>query len=391
MQRWAVILAALLAAPVHAGEDGPVSAEISLERLAAGHWRASYSFSHPVEGFRVYPSGLAFRQRHWRVPTPGMSVTETGDGGVVTASDGAFSQFVIEFDSDSDFESDTYVPVLPFTHGGAAVYTGHFSGDIPVDGDWRSVATRFTLQGLPGEKTLLPAWASESSPVYAYFGSQAPVEADQVVMVIDPEMPGWLRSTFDRSVPAVASVFSRQMGHRLNDKPLVLISAGELENYEGYSVKGGGLDGQFTIMLRGRDLLQSSMERRRMFEKMVAHELVHVWQESMPGGGSNPDQPWLHEGSADALAVAALKAAGLWAAPEVNDFHTRQVETCEASLGDSDLSAAAREGNWTAIYACGYLEFSEGVDDPFSLFTELARAAYLEGEPYTQQMLDSLR
>lgn len=392
MPRTIILLAVLLFAPAaFVCADQPQSVEIRLERVEQALWRASYSFSRPVESFRVYPAALAFRERHWRVLSPGISLTETAQGGEFGGDDGVFNKLVVEFHGDSDFGDKTYVPVLPFSGGGGAVYTGHFSGDILVDGSWQTIPTRFTLKGLPGENTLLPSGASEQSPVYAYAGSLSPTEADQVIMVIDPEMPAWLRSTFDRSVPAVTSAFSDKLGHRLENKPFVLIAAGELEAYEGYSVKGGGLDGQFTIMLRGTDLLLPSIERQKMFEKMVAHELVHVWQQSMPGGGFNPDEPWLHEGSADALAVAALAATGLWTGPEVAGFHRQQAETCKASLGESDLPTTARDGNWTAIYACGYLEFTEGVEDPFGLYRRLAEAAHASGEPYSQRLLESIR
>jgi hypothetical protein len=367
------------------------TAEIEIKHLSEDHWQVTWEFSEPVEAFRVYPPRLGFRTRSWILLSDGFSIDETDEGAVFSNDGALFDSLEIQFKSDAQFDSKTYVPVLPFSDGGAAIYSGHFSGDILKQGEWFSTPSKFKLLGLEGEKTLLPSWIDESKPVYVYFGKQEPIEADQVVMIADDQMPQWLQDVFTKSVPAVTSMFSEQLGFKLTDKPLVFISAGELQESDGYSVKGAGLDGQFTVMLKGKDLLTGTKELELMFQKMLAHELLHIWQQAMPGGDFNPEQAWLHEGSADALAVHALYKAGVWSKEELEDFHEQQKNSCTKALGTSSLASAANAGNWTAIYSCGYLEFTEGIYDPFLLWRQLTGAANEQGMPYTQHLLESIR
>jgi hypothetical protein len=390
MRIYTILMLWVVSSFTWAGSVAP-SAEVSIERLTAQTWRVNWSFDKPVDRYRVYPPNLSFRDRSWKLISKGFVINETPEGGVVSADGQGFDGFAIEFEGDSDFDPKTYVPVLPYSGGGAAIYTGHFSGDAYIDSEWLATPTTFHLTGLENEATLLPSWTSESSPTYVYFGEQKPQESDHVVMVIDPQMPSWLRETFTDSVPPTVSVFSERLGLALHHKPLVLVAAGELEDFEGYSVKGAGLEGQFTIMLRGKDLLTESDEQRKMFQKMIAHELFHVWQNEMPGGAFNPEQPWLHEGSADALAVAGLVEAGVWSDSDSELFHQQQKQSCADALAGSDLSSAAGEGNWTAIYSCGYLEFVRDGIDPFELWQKLTQAAVAAGSPYTQEMLVSIR
>ena len=237
----------------------------------------------------------------------------------------------------------------------------------------------------------MPDWASEVNPVYAYVGPQEPLVAGGLNVIADPAMPPWLLEIFEATVPRVTARFSKRLDYPLSRTPLVLIAAGELRQFDGYSVKGAGLDGQFTVMLRGTALLTGSDERRRMFEKMLAHELVHIWQQAMPGGDFNPDQPWLHEGSAEALAVHALHEVGAWSDDELREFHEQQGAVCRDSLGEMALAEAADSGNWDAIYACGYLEFTDGVDDPFGLWRRMVLTASVAGRPYSQTDLEQAR
>jgi len=365
--------------------------EIGIKRLSVDQWQANWSFSEPIEAFRVYPPRLSFRARSWNLPSSDFSLEETDEGAIISQGGALFDSLEIQFRSDSQYDPATYVPVLPFSDGGAAIYSGHFSGDILRRDEWISVPSNFMLQGLPGENTLLAQWASEMRPVYVYFGKQVPKESEQVVMIADDQMPQWLQDTFAESVPAVTLVFSDQLGYQLDDTPLVFIAAGKLLETDGYSVKGAGLHSQFTVMLTGTALVIGSRERERMFEKLLAHELLHTWQQAMPGGDFNPGQSWLHEGSADALAAYGLYKAGVWSAVELEDFYQRQESTCTESLGESSLFEAADAGNWTAVYACGYLEFTDGVEDPFLLWRQLTAAAHRQGTPYTQQLLESIR
>lgn len=86
---YAVLLCLLLPTGAVGSKPTP-RADIELQRLSFDQWRANVSLARPVTGYRVYPANLAFR-RNWRVLTPGMSLEETEQGGLITAQDGSFA------------------------------------------------------------------------------------------------------------------------------------------------------------------------------------------------------------------------------------------------------------------------------------------------------------
>jgi hypothetical protein len=375
-----------LGAPAATQTTPRVGADVALTRTAADTWRLDYTFDAPVAGIALGPSVAAYRQQAWRVVTPGVELVARDGGEALVASDSARSRIRVEVRRYTEYAPDGYAPLVPFTDGGAALYLGYFAGSVIRDGKEEPADFRFRFAGLPSERVLPPG--GPGAGTYVYFGPQEPVALDHARLVVDPGAPAWLRDALLRVAGASTRVFTDRLGSGLPSAPLVLVGAGEMDRQEGFSVKGGAVGGQFVMLLRGRGLREETERARAGLERLTAHELAHLWQLHTLPAAFNDEEPWLHEGAAEAMAVYALGASGLWSQAQVEEFAGQTAERCRTALAGATLPEAKRQGNWDAVYACGFgLYWSAGAD-PLPVWARLAEAVRRDGQVYTQATLD---
>jgi hypothetical protein len=377
--------------PASAGTADSVpalAARVTITRLAADRWRVDYEFGEPVAGVVYDPPVAGYREQAWRPATPGVRlVLRDGDEALVS-SDSALMRLSVEVHRHGAFAHDRYSPQVPYSDGGAALYLGFFTGRAIVAGGERPLAAAFRFVGLPGEQVLEPAGGDANA--YVYFGPQRPVATEHARLVVDPGAPAWLRELLLRVGEATSRVYAERLGGGLAAAPLVLVGAGDMDAAEGLSVKGGAIGDQFVMLLQGRGLREETPWKREAVERLAAHELAHLWQLRGFPSAFNDAEPWLHEGAAEAMAVQALEAAGLWSAAQVQTFAGRAAERCRTALGSAALAEAARQGSSEAIYACGFGLWWAAGADPLSAWSRLADAVTRDGRAYTQATVDGV-
>ena len=259
-----LVLVALLAGFTSSAD--PVGAGVTITRTAPSHWRLDYTFDEPVRGIVFGPPAVEYRRRAWRVLTPGAAL-DTLAGREAVLFDDPTAALSVEVGLYTDYAPDQYAPFVSFSDGGAAVYLGFFVGAALVDGAERPLDLTMELAGLDGEHVVEP----DAAGAYAYFGPQTPAEVGRARLVLDPDTPAWLHETLDEVVRRATPFFADRLGADLPAPPLVLIGAGEVDAFDGFSVKGGALGGQVTFLLRGRDLREPSAAKR---DHAAAHAAI---------------------------------------------------------------------------------------------------------------------
>jgi len=365
-----------------------VTADVVVTRLATERWRVDYTFNLPISGLIYGPPIASYREQAWHILNPEVELIEENGREMVVSRGQLFSSLSIEVDRFTEYAHDNYAPLIPFSDGGAALYLGFFTGAAIEGATEHSVDFRFQFEALPSESVISPSNLEQRQGAYAYFGKQEPVVQSHAILLLDPATPGWLRDSFIRVTESATQIFADRFGYDLPERPLVIVGAGELSLYDGYSVKGGAVGGQLVMLLRGRELTDETDEVRAMFEQLTAHELAHLWQLRMLPAGFNGEEPWLHEGGAEAMAVQVLGESNVWNPDEVASFGEKASESCRAALGDGTLAEATHRGNWDAVYACGFGLFRSAEADPISIWSALVEEARREGSMYTQRTLD---
>ena len=383
------ILLGLGLAPAVQERPAPIGVRIAVTHMAPDRWRVDYTFARPVTGL-VYDQPVAgYRAAAWRPATPGFRL-DTLDGTEAIVAEGrGGTRLTIDVARFGKFDHGRYVPQITFTDGGTALFLRYLAGRPIVDGETVDADIEFTYVALAGERVLKPV--AETLDAYVYFGAAEPVASKYARFVVDSGAPGWVREALARVIEGTDRVYAEGLGLGGTAAPLVLIGAAGLDASAGASIKGDAMPGQFAMQMQGRGLREESPKKREMLERLVAHELAHVWQYRSVPQGFNPAEPWLHEGAAEAMAVEALGMAGIWGTAQVRAYATAADDRCRTATEGTTLAEAARAGSAEAIYACGFGIWQRaGGAGPLAAWARFAEAITREHRAFTQATLAAL-
>jgi len=380
-----LILGLAAVAPSSARPVEPIDTEVTITRVAADRWQVDYVFAEPITALELGGAIGSYRAEAWTVTTPGVELIERDGTEVLVAADSARRHVRLMVDRYDDFVNGAYVPMIAFSDGGMALFLGFFSGPAHAGGDTRELDARFRLVPLAGENAEAPSAGDTNA--YAYFGPQRPIEADFARLVLDPALPAWVRDELLSTAHATADVLADGLGQPLPAPPLMMVGADRFQTYGGGSLKGGAIADQFVVLLRGRGFVDAAPDVRAVVQRLFAHEIAHLFQlTTIPSGAYSVTEPWLHEGSAEAMAIYALGASGIWGPSRVDGYAARAEAACEIATGELPLAEAVRAGHGQAIYPCGLGLFWTHGADPVTLWSRLA-ARVRAGEPYTTATL----
>jgi hypothetical protein len=375
----------LCCAPVLAQDDleffQPHGVQVEVTRNGS-LWELEYRFDKIAEAWlfpRTSPTRIgddAWRERTWRIETPGVRIVRRGSFDVLVANRGGVPARVkLAFTPLTEKLADDYTPALRFTDGGVALFTGQFDL-LPLRSAREAAGLPSDLNGVMRPQTNLSMSFSDGrdrlvhegdSPTYVFLGPTRPVETADVITLLDPALPAWIHSALAREVPALLARYARQLGDTTTDKPTVIVSWGGPT--PGFVRRGGGvLFGQIVMEYEGAGLLQETPERRAEDLWFVAHEAAHFWLGQTVSYEFARDA-WITEGGADLLAIRVIAELDLpfdWRG-QVN----QSIAECAALTRRRGVESARERGEHRAYYACGVVLglVAEGVTrKPFHAF-----------------------
>lgn len=374
------LLALVLAGPTAAADLPAVDATLRLHHMEADRWQATYLLAEAVDCLDFGAPIVTYRASAWREFDAGVRL-QTTDGHERLCAASPRREWSLQIDYYPDWAHDSYVPMDRHSDGGTAFYLGHLQGEAVQGGQSRPLALRVELQGMKDEQVLLPAHANAGDGVYAWFGPAAE-NRDTTLALIDPATPPWLLQTLDEVVGKVPRYFQKALQRRPTEAPLVMIGASGFDQ-PGMSIKGGALPGQIVFKISGRDLLEPSDGVKAQIQHLVAHELAHVWQIALHQGGIGESEAWVHEGGAEAMALAALQTSGVWSAAQAERVGTGLVEECVRAE-----QQAMPEDPWRMNYTCGYRRFAAYPLAPIELWRQLIDESERSGEVYSPALVE---
>jgi len=105
--------------------------------------------------------------------------------------------------------------------------------------------------------------------------------------------------------------------------------------------------------MRGNDWQQQSEDNLIGMLHFLAHEAAHLWNSQMIENASGHNSSWIHEGSADAFAVRALRHMEIFNDKDVLWEHEKYLNACIDRLNGHALMNFDGHGNFNAFYNCG--------------------------------------
>ena len=339
----------------------------------AGLWDADFHFDRAVTAW-VFPrsgvtreGGKPWRPDSWQVRTQGVRLQRIGSYDVLLADRGELPQRVtVRFKPVADGLRADYPPALVFTDGSVALFVAQFDC-FPMDSMAKMRALPSDLNNHPvpaSEKRFVfrdslgpvllegkrqaPAETSNVS-TYALFGLARPIETPAMIGIVDPQLPAWIKDSLSRSVPAVLSRYTQELGPLPNMKPTIMASwAGPTP---GLVSRGGSvLRGLIVMQYEGSGMLQETDAQRNEGLWFIAHEAAHFWMGQTVGYQYARDA-WITEGGAELLAIRAVAETDPGYDPRA--FLDKAIEDCIRLTHRQGVESARERGDQRAYYACG--------------------------------------
>ncbi|WP_342120133.1 hypothetical protein [Pseudoduganella sp. OTU4001] len=364
-----------IAITAHAAEPSGAMASIEVRHVAPETWRVEYRFPKAVKEIRLDAVG-DFRQKAWRVRSPGLKLAAGEKVDVISAGGKPFKAASIEITRYDGRPEKNYAPFNRFSDGGTAMYLGHLQGE--------AMRADIRLAGLQQENVIAPPQNRQKpggERGYAYFGPAQAVQADAVQVLVDPKTPDWARETLLDAGAKVAQYYEKAYQRPLQEKLFITVSIGGFEG-PGISMNGGAVLGQLAYHFSGAQMIGDHPKKREMLARLVAHEMAHIWQMSTTRGGVGESDPWIHEGGAEAMALDAVAQTGIASAESVAAYRAAQTATCD-KLGD-------KVDSYAGIYACGLARFERLGVGIVPLWRAMMAATEATGDTYSEQMIRNI-
>lgn len=336
-------------------------------------WSAQFIFDRRVTAW-VFPrsdltrdSRRQWRHDSWRVTTRGVKLQRRGHYDVLAAEQGELPlRVAVSFDPESEGLEGDHPPALVFSDDSVALFVAQFDG-FPME----SLAA---VRALPRDlnNQLVPAaelryvFRDSSGPVlldgrrsasgettnqetYVLFGAASPVETPEMIGIIDPQLPDWIRTSLTHGVPALIARYTQELGPLRKFKPAVMVT------WEGAtpgisSREGSTLRGLIAMRYAGAGMLRETPEERHVGLWFIAHEAAHFWLGQTVGYEYARDS-WITEGGAELLAVRAVAEADPEYDPRIP--LNRAIDECIRLTEGRGVEKAGERGDRRAFYACG--------------------------------------
>ena len=381
---WFSVLTVLVTPPLHASRPAGIAVVVEVTHVDTNRWRVDYRFSQPVTSIKFEPVG-DYRAQAWKMVTPGLRLRSDADFDVISAGGKPFNSARVDITTFDSLPPKQYAAFNRFSDGGMAMFLGHLQGNAYQGKTSSDMLTDIRVKGLRDENVIAPPLnkATPGGPRgYAYFGPSTAVPRGNALVLIDPQLPVWVRDTLLNSGDKLAQYYEKAYRRALGDKLFIIASVSDLKQPV-FSITGGAVLGQLSYRFEGQQILADHPKKREMLTRMVAHEMAHVWQMNLKRGGAGDSDPWIHEGGAEAMALDGLLHTGAASMESVAAYRAAQTAVCD-KLGNS-------VDTYDGIYACGLVRFDKTGVDAVTMWRSLMAMTEEKGEVYSPHMVEAVR
>ncbi len=355
-------------APLSAPDaDDEETLVVDIVAVANDRWQVKLHLPAPANRIVFSRSPSAHIREDWVLVDPTQQFSREGARDVISAAE-PFELITFEVPSDDRFIRADYSLTQSFENDqGVVLYLGHFvanrEGECPDAANPRppcpievpvqyhidpGIAASVWFRGKTHSKPF--EWDDERKRAgFAYFGAVKPTRVGGWDMLIDPNVPAWMRDELATAVPEVTQLYGEWFGVPLSFRPQLLFS---MRGGSDFSASGGVVDDMVQFTLTG-DVWQTEneMTRQRYFY-LIAHETAHFWNGGMFHHNHNTGDSWMHEGGADAVTRRVMLELNFI---DADDVWQARTTSFNERLGASHvpLKDAGSRGRFRLYYPCG--------------------------------------
>jgi hypothetical protein len=200
-----------------------------------------------------------------------------------------------------------------------------------------------------GRRVAVATIEEDSDGTFVLFGDAAAETTETLALVVDPQLPAWIREALLAAPPAIFERYARLLGPRPGPRPTLMASwAGPTR---GMTSQGGSvLPGLVVMRFEGEGVTRGTAEARRQTLWFIAHEAAHFWLGQTVRYETALDS-WITEGGADLLAFQAVAAVD--PTYQAREGYQAAIEECVALSAGRGVARAIERSEYRAYYGCG--------------------------------------
>jgi predicted Zn-dependent protease with MMP-like domain len=340
------------------------AASITITKSATAQWTVSFKLQKPASKLDFISNPNEARIQRWKSISNDFIIEYKNNKEVITRKDGALflnASFILE--PTYTVLPKAYSPFLSFSDGGMSIHDGRFFACAEmcaheVDYLWnmKLIAPESENIIVHGEIYHSEAnWDGKDSGSYIYVGQQKTINTQDVVALVDNQLPKELKSHLSLTLPQIMMYFAQQFGN-LKIKPTLFASYQPIKQAAKGTAHGGVLPNQIFMHWYGVNL-QATEQDENFKNDMIwffAHEAAHMYQKEAMRT-LEKSQAWLQEGGADKFALSALKLIK----PELVQYLNQRIDKfkskCHGGVQDTALVDAIQYSQFKLHYNCGFL------------------------------------
>jgi len=394
---FAVFFSACASLPTSVNPSYESGAEIVLTQSLHGKWVMTANFDTPQSHLIFSDSPPYYREKNWKVLSPGVRL-ESVLGLDAVILDPPATSFQVAITPASGGVRMTRYPFYEFGDGSEMFLTNQFymarakdmesirklQGNIE---NWRGRFIKHTIEINAAQPVYINGDKIESgihtdideAAKFAYIGNIPVTEHQNYKGVVDPNLPVWIKDRIDDDLGKIISTLEGLMGDSLSRKPTLFMLKGNERKYTfGYA---GVAFPNLTLALRieGTDIDSYSPKVSNSIMDFYAHEIGHLFQKTEKEVSKRAEKhAWIVEGSAEIMAYETIMKSGLADSEYVKDKIDESFKSCNIIAGGSlDVFKPSVRSRY---YECGALialmvDRTMPEDNIFSFWRALAQRA----------------
>lgn len=251
-----------------------------------------------------------------------------------------------------------YPPLVRLVNGGVMIFTEYPL--VSVDGrglPMEVLAPAGMVVAFWGQKAktrvAIPATVFQDDPRgWIYIGPDKFVNEAAANMLIDDGMPSTVAAVITQVSADVLKLFTKKFDVAPAGKPSFYLEWSRRDrpgrSFQADVVPGGVI----RLGLSGEGWKNASERDIATFRNVAAHEIAHFWNSGI-FKPIVPAMPWLYEGNAELLSIAALYQLKVYDAQAASDRINNSLNECLLTIGDSAWSKFEDRNRGTIPYTCG--------------------------------------
>jgi hypothetical protein len=406
------IISSLLCFHANAQNSNTVHIEVTRNSVEDS-WHVKYNFSEPVYEASFYQLTNKFRNTLFQIKTPGVTIKSNDNyESIVVDNPKGITELILTHKTYDAQVHQSYEFHSRFSQTDIVAYSGYYYlENLKKASGWdRPLLQTFNFRingrgyvmanGKRGKDSI--SWESTTTQpaTFVYFGDTEPIAQNGFQLLIDPQLPEWVRETYAELFPKMVNFYSNALYHLPEEAWGVIAYDGRSS---GFSRSGGAINGSNTVFISalGEDWNNENPSSgiTRPKQKFIAHhtmfhEFVHMWNANNPA--IKLTQSWLWEGSAEAFAYETYEKLGLKNST-LDLEYAKHVEymykydlnknyiKCISSLKSALAKKSNRLDDYDFGYGCGHMigiltdrapKLKNNSQDIFSFWKELFETSF---------------